>query len=300
MIHARHGPILVVIFASSLWGLFWLPLRGFEEMGLAAGWATLSQLVTPALFLVPLALWRAVGGRATGLGQAGTGLLIGGAFALYAESLLLTEVARALILFYVTPVWSTLLELTVMKRRVTGPRALALVLGLGGLLVILGGKTGLPLPRNPGDVMALLSGMLWAVGSMRIRQSPDRGTFEHLFSFFVYGSLVALGLALLPIEALGSPPAWSELAALAPWLVLAAVGYLIPLMCGILWGAAHMDPGRLGILLQLEAIVGIASAAVLTDEPFGLIESLGTLLVIGAGVAEVAGGRRPRVEGEKS
>jgi drug/metabolite transporter (DMT)-like permease len=193
VIHARHGPILVVIFAASLWGLFWLPLRGFEEMGLAAGWATLSQLSTPALFLVPLALWRATGGRATGLGQPVTGLLIGGAFALYAESLLLTEVARALILFYVTPVWSTFLELTVMKRRVTGPRALALVLGLGGLFVILGGKTGIPLPRNLGDVMALLSGMLWAVGSMRIRQSPDRGTFEHLFSFFVYGSLVALG-----------------------------------------------------------------------------------------------------------
>jgi hypothetical protein len=90
VIHARHGPILVVIFAASLWGLFWLPLRGFEEMGLAAGWATLSQLSTPALFLVPLALWRATGGRATGLGQPVTGLLIGGAFALYAESLLLT------------------------------------------------------------------------------------------------------------------------------------------------------------------------------------------------------------------
>ena len=300
MIHARHGPILVVIFAASLWGLFWLPLRGFEEMGLAAGWATLSQLSTPALFLVPLALWRATGGRATGLGQPVTGLLIGGAFALYAESLLLTEVARALILFYVTPVWSTLLELTVMKRRVTGPRALALVLGLGGLLVILGGKTGIPLPRNPGDVMALLSGMLWAVGSMRIRQSPDRGTFEHLFSFFVYGSLVALGLALLPVEAFGSPPSFSELAALAPWLVLAAVGFLIPVMWGILWGAQHMDPGRLGILLQLEAIVGIASAALLTDEPFGLVEVLGSALVISAGIADVLGERRAGQTGQDS
>ncbi|MDX1576292.1 MAG: EamA family transporter, partial [Kiloniellales bacterium] len=248
MIHARHGPVLVVIVAASLWGLFWLPLRGLEEMGLAAGWATLSQLLTPALLLVPLALWRAVGGRATGLGQPATGLLIGGAFAFYAESLLLTEVARALILFYVTPVWSTLLERAFMGRRFTGPRVFALVLGLAGLLVILGGKTGLPLPRNLGDVLALLSGMLWAVGSMRIRQSPDRGTFEHLFSFFVYGGLVALGLALLPVEAFGSPPSWSELVALAPWLVLAAVGFLIPVMWGILWGAQHMDPGRLGIL----------------------------------------------------
>jgi len=295
VIHARYRPVLVVIIAASLWGLFWLPLRGFEQMGLDAGWATLAQFVTPALFLAPLAVWRAVGGRATGIGQAATGLLIGGAFALYAESLLLTEVARALILFYVTPVWGTLLELTFMGHRFTRPRAVALVLGLAGLFVILGGKTGIPLPQNLGDVMALLSGMLWAVGSMRIRQSADSGTFEHLFSFFVYGGIFALALALLPVEALGSPPAWSELAALAPWLVLAALGFLIPVMWGILWGARHMDPGRLGILLQLEAIIGIASAAILTDEPFGLVESLGTVLVIGAGVADILGDRHPRV-----
>ena len=298
MIHAQYRPILVVILAASMWGLFWMPLRAFEEMGLAAGWATLAQFVTPALFLAPIALWRALGGRATGMRHATTGLLIGGAFALYAESLLLTEVARSLILFYITPVWSTLLELTVMGRRFTRARAVALAMGLAGLVVILGGKTGIPLPQNLGDVMALLSGMLWAVGSLRVRQAGETALFEHLFSFFFYGGLFALAMALLPVEAFGSPPAWPELATAAPWLVLTAVGFLIPVMCGLLWGAGHMDPGRLGILLQLEAIVGIFSAALLTDEPFGLVESLGTLLVIGAGVADVVGDRRPRVEAE--
>jgi len=293
---AHYRPIIVVIVAASMWGLFWLPLRAFEEMGLAAGWATFAQFVAPALFLAPLALWRALSGRATGLRQVAIGLLIGGAFALYAESLLLTEVARALILFYVTPVWSTLLELTFMGRRFTKARAVALAMGLAGLVVILGGRTGVPLPQNPGDVMALLSGVLWAIGSMRVRQSGEAALFEHLFSFFFYGGLFALGLALLPIEAMGSPPAWSELAKFAPWLALTAVAFLLPVMCGLLWGASHMDPGRLGILLQLEAIVGILSAALLTDEPFGLVESLGTLLVIGAGVADVLGDRRPRVE----
>ena len=66
MIYARHRPILVVILSASLWGLFWMPIRAFEDMGLSAGWATLAQFVTPALILAPLALWRAAGGRATG------------------------------------------------------------------------------------------------------------------------------------------------------------------------------------------------------------------------------------------
>lgn len=297
MIAPRHRPLVVVIAAASLWGLFWLPLRAFEQMGLAAGWATLAQFVAPAVFLAPLAVWRAVAGRATGLSQAATGLMVGGAFALYAESLLLTEVARSLILFYVTPVWGTLLELSFMGRRFTRPRALALAMGLAGLFVILGGKTGVPVPRNLGDAMALLSGMLWAAGTMRVRRSPATGLFEHLFSFFVYGGVFAFGLALLPVSAAGPPPAWPELAALLPWLALTAVAFLIPIMCGLLWGSQRMDPGRLGILLQLEAIVGILSAAVLTDEPFGLVEILGALLVIGAGVADVLGDRRVLADG---
>ena len=52
-----------------------------------------------------------------------------------------------------------------------------------------------------------------------------------------------------------------------------------------------MDPGRLGILLQMEAVVGIGSAALLTDEPFGVVEVLGTVLVVAAGVADIVGNR---------
>ena len=96
------------------------------------------------------------------------------------------------------------------------------------------------------------------------------------------------------METNGNPPSAAELERLLPWLVLAAVGFLIPVMWGMLWGSKHIDAGRLGILLQMEAVIGIGSAALLTDEPFGLVEALGTVLVIGAGVVDVLGGKRPR------
>lgn len=287
-------PVIIVVAAATAWGLFWLPLRAFEDSGLAAGWATLAVFATPALLLLPVALWRASGGQPTGTSQAITGLLVGGAVALYAESVLLTEVARALILFYVTPVWSTLLEIMVLKRSLTRARALALVLGLAGLVTILGGPTGVPLPQNLGDAMALLSGMVWACGSFRVRISPGVSVFENLFSFFLYGSLVALFVALLPLDVTGDPPARDVLIPLLPWLILASAGFMIPVMLGLLWGSKHMDPGRLGILLQMEAVVGIGSAALLTDEPFGMVEAVGTVLVVGAGVVDVLGGRQSR------
>jgi len=99
------APSFMVVAAASLWGLFWLPLRAFESAGLEAGWATLAQFVVPAVLLTPLALCRVSRGRATGLGEIWTGLLVGSAFVLYFESLLLTEVVRALLLFYITPIW---------------------------------------------------------------------------------------------------------------------------------------------------------------------------------------------------
>ena len=147
--------------------LFWIPLRAFEAAGLAAGWATLGQFVFPLLVLLPFAVQRVVIGRPTGAGDVLTGLFVGGSFALYFDSLLLTDVARALILFYITPAWSTLLEIVFMRRSLTKARLLALVLGFSGLLVILGGRSGVPVPQNLGDTMALISGMIFALGTLR-------------------------------------------------------------------------------------------------------------------------------------
>jgi len=290
-VQARRLPIIAVVVAASAWGLFWLPLRAFEENGLAAGWATLGIFATPVLVLLPVATWRLARGLPTGTREAITGLLAGGGVALYAESVLLTDVARALILFYVTPVWSTILEILLMGRRLTKARALALVLGLAGLVTILGGRTGIPMPQNLGDSIALLSGMVWAGGTMRVRTAPEVGIFENVLSFFCYGAVVALVFAFLPIDDLGAAPAWAEFAPVIPWLLVAAIGFMIPVMWGLLWGSKHIDPGRLGILLQIEAVVGIGSAAMLTDEPFGLVEALGTILVVGAGLVDVFGER---------
>lgn len=280
-------PTVVVVAAAALWGLFWLPLRAFEDAGLSAGSATAALFVIPALLMLPVAVLRALHGKPTGARQVFTGATVGLAFALYYESLLLTDVVRALVLFYVTPAWGTALEVVYLRRRLTTARLLALVLGFAGLLTILGAGGSLPLPRNAGDVMALLSGMVFAAGSLRIRQLPDTPVVEQSFAFFLYGSVCALLLSLLPAETVGQAPAWEQLRALLPWLVLMSAALLMPTTCALLWGARYLDPGRMGILLQMEAIVGIASAALLAGEPFGLAEACGSLLVIGASATEV-------------
>jgi drug/metabolite transporter (DMT)-like permease len=272
--------------------LFWIPLRAIERYGLDPAWATLTQFLAPLAILVPFALSRSLRRQPTGIAQYRTGLLIGAAVALYLESLLLTDVARALILFYAMPAWGTILEVGLMGRPLTRWRGIALLLSLSGMLILLGVGGPHSLSMNLGDVMALLSGMLFAFGAMRVRQAPETSVFEQIFAFFLYGSLAALALALLPLAALGQPPSLEQLVTLAPWLVLIAVAFLIPVMWGVYWGSRHVDPGRLGILLQIEAVVGIASAALLAGEPFGAREAIGAVLVVSASLVEVIASTR--------
>ncbi|MEZ4658151.1 MAG: DMT family transporter [Caldilineaceae bacterium] len=280
---------MIVAAASAVWGLLWIPLRAFDQAGLDPGWVIVSQFAAPLICLLPLAIVRWRRHNPVGIGQFYTGLLVGGGVVLYCESLLLTSVVRALILFYVMPAWGTLIEVGLMGRSFSRWRGFALILSLGGLFAILGASSPAAFGLNAGDFMALLAGIVFTFGAMRVRQMPQISVFEQVFAFFCCGSLVAWGLSTLPLAALGHPPAVDLLITLAPWILLMAVGILIPAMWGIYWGSRFVDPGRLGIVLQLEAVVGIGSAALLSGEPFGVREALGTVLVISAGLMEVFG-----------
>jgi drug/metabolite transporter (DMT)-like permease len=280
-------PEIIVALAAAVWGLFWIPLRAFETHGLAPAWTTLIQFVAPLIMMTPFAIRRVLHRKPTGIEQYGTGLLIGSAFTLYCGSLLLTDVVRALVLFYMMPAWGTLIEIGLLGRRFTTGRVIALSLSLSGLLAILGVIDSLSVQINMGDLMALLSGILFTAGATRVRQAQEVSVFEQVFAFFFFGTIAAISFSMLPLTALGQPPSLMQLIELAPWIVMMALVFLIPVMWWLYWGSRHVDPGRLGFLLQLEAVVGIISAALLAGEPFGWRETTGAVLVIGAGLVEM-------------
>jgi drug/metabolite transporter (DMT)-like permease len=194
----RPFPELIVALASAAWGLFWIPLRAIESQGLAPAWATLSQFLVPLACLTPLAVLRHMRGQPSGVREYRTGLLVGSAVALYLESLLLTDVARALILFYAMPAWGTILEVGLMKRPLTRWRLLSLVLSLSGLLAILGADESFSFSMNFGDVLALASGILFAFGyDFFSRSTPLEviGDRQVVGAFAPFGSQLLIMLA---------------------------------------------------------------------------------------------------------
>ena len=287
----------LIALAAGAWGVYWIPQRALAEAGLTGGWATIGQYLVPLALMAPFALARRLRGRESGLAMPLIGFLIGGGIVFYANSFLLTDVVRALLMFYLVPVWGTLLELLVLRRRVAPVRALTLGLALGGVWLVFGADGSWPLPRNSGDWLGLAGGLMVAMGAARMNVVRPEGVFAPLFAFFFYGSFVAFAMALGLGGQLGPAPAAAAITGLLPWLVLMAVVFLIPTNGVLMWGASRVSPGLFGILILSEIVLGMVSAALWAGEPFGWREVLGGAMILVAGASEaLASMRRPGTE----
>ncbi len=285
--NARPFASVAVVAIGALWGLYWLPLRRLGELAPVGPWLTVAVLVVACIVLAPAAWlgrqrlrtanWRALASTALG----------GAAFALYSDGLLYGHVAVVILLFYLTPIWSTLIARFWLRRAVTWWRYAAIALGLVGIaLVLSGGEGDLPLPYRLGDWLGLLSGMLWAVASTGIHNHSSGRPAETNFCFCLGGAACALLLVL--VIGVDAPPA-IERDAIGPalaWVLLIGVGWWALSLTLFMWATQALEPPRVGILLMSEVIVGALSAALLAAEPFGPQMAVGTVLVVAAGLLE--------------
>lgn len=278
-------PAIAVALCGAMWGVFWVPLHWFASEGVGGAWVSLIFNAMAVLSALPWLMRRSAW---AGFGdQIINGLLLGTAFSLYTVSLVLTDVIHAILLFYLTPVWSTLAGWFFLKERLNASRLLAMALGFAGLAAVLGVKDGIPLPRNAGDGVALLSGMLWAAGTLRSFHRPTLKVALPVFSFAAGGvlsSAAILAVAALSGWALAEP---GHLAAMLPWIMLLGLVIFVPPNFLVLWAAQRIDSARVGILLMTEVLFGSISAGLLSGQPFGLGEAIGTALIVSAGLIEV-------------
>ena len=287
---ARWAGLATVAVAGSalMWGLWWLPLRSLQDGGLGSFQVNLSIYLPLAVVALPY-LWRRWNGglKDHALPFLVAAVLMGLALLAWNLALLWGEVVRVSLLFYLTPIWASLLSVIFLNIRFGPLRAATVLCGLSGAIVVLSGHAeGLPLPRETADWLALGSGILFAGSLVTTRRWPAISGLPLTLSTFV---VVALGSSALVVsqEGLGT------LLSLSPWLLLAAalvgVLWILPAMWLILWGAGRLDAGRISIILLLEIPVAAVSATLIAQEPFGWREAAGCLLVLLAGALESRG-----------
>ena len=275
---------LACLYAGAVWGLFWIPLRALEDAGINGLWITVVYFLIPTICLIPIVLSRWQHVKQGGISLQLTTMLSGGALLLYSTSIVYTDVVRAMLLFYLTPIWATILARIFLGDLITPSRVIAMVMAILGMLTIFGLGARFPIPQNIGDWLGIGSGFLWAVAMVRIRMSESHSAIELTAGFFQWSLIFSAGAAFL--LAPSQIPKIEQVLPALPLLLIFMALLVLPGTYASLWGPKYLSPGVVGLLFMTEIIVGAISVALLAGEPFGIRELMGVLLIAGASMLE--------------
>jgi len=165
------APVAALLLGATMWGVIWYPMRLVEAQGLSGLW--LSLLIYLAALIASLPV---TGARFKEVIEA-PGILIPIALAAgwtniaFVLAILDGNIMRVLLLFYLTPLWATLLGWGVLGERISKRAGIVLVIALSGAIVMLWDPgQGLPWPRSHADWLAITSGMAFAVSNLYVRK----------------------------------------------------------------------------------------------------------------------------------
>ncbi len=269
-----------LLYAATLWGMVWYPLRLLEEAGLNGIWQSLISYGAALLVVLPFYRGRAGELRRRLPRLTLMALAIGWCNIAFVLAMLEGNVLRVLLFFYLSPLWTILLGRLFLGERLTAPVLLGLTAGLAGMLAMLWRpEQGFDWPRDRADWMALTSGMGFAVANVLVRYLQDVSlTGKTLVSW--------LGVLLVAAVVLASSgPAWPE-AAPSAWWGAAALGVIgfVTMSFAVQYGVTHLPVQQSSVILLFELVAGGFSAWWLADESPRVTEWVGGLLIAAAGV----------------
>lgn len=275
---SRTAAILLMLVAAILWGLWWAPIRFLEGMGLRGVWAGVGMNLGALPLLALLAAMAPARARLGGRALLGA-VLIGLGVTLYASSLALTDVLRAILLFYLAPAWGIAIECLFLGRRWSWQSLLALTLSFAGIITIFRADFSLA-AWGIGDLFALFSGAAWAIGTALIFTAPQPSgrvlAFTACSAALITGILIALASGASPeIDA-----NVASLARIGAYVLAIGILFHAPIMLITTWGALKLPPATLSFTFTAEIIAGVASSAIFLAEPFGAPELVGAVLVM--------------------
>jgi len=312
--HAISNRAIGLVCASAvLWGLYWMPVRALHDFGINGIWTALLLAVAGFIASLPFLLIGSV--KKIGWPHILGALGIGSAFALYGIALSFTEIIRVVLLFYLAPAWSTIIECVFFGRRFTIRSFIGLLLSFAGIVFIFRGELPLDGLGALGDWLALLAGLGWSIGSALMFSSTKISvttmTTASFIGAFIVSSICLIFFSEVDLTSINiSEVSLNHFSAQSSdllsnsqksvvigmqaisWhtllLVFLLLGffYLVPVTAVTLWGATQIPPALMSFLLTLEIIAAVASSAMLLGERFGLIEVLGTTLIIAGALVE--------------
>lgn len=273
-------PVLSLLFSAVFWGGVWYPLRLLEQAGLSGSW---QMLVSYGAAIVALLLIRRP--VLTGTAEHGIKLVIlalaaGWTNVGFVLAMLEGTVARALMLFYLSPLWTVVLGHFLLGERLAKVTMITLPLGLAGtLLMIWEPEAGDLWSLSRADGIAISAGFAFAVTNVYTRDLQALGIRQKTLISWGGVILVSSGSLLL----LAEPMPTATVTAWAGSAALGVFGFLIATLA-VIYGVSHMPVQKSAVILLLEILVGALSAWLLAGEMLTTREWLGGLLILLAGL----------------
>jgi drug/metabolite transporter (DMT)-like permease len=131
------------------------------------------------------------------------------------------------------------------------------------------------------DVLAVMSGMALAITNILFRSVQDVPVMSKI-AFMFMGSSVLILLSLIFFTA----PAVQVSSATIVLAMLYGAVWLMLITLGTQWSVTQMEAGRSAIILVMELVAAVVSAALLTNNDLHWHEMAGSLLVVTAAMVE--------------
>lgn len=277
---------LALTVSAAFWGLYWLPLRTIEATGMAGSWSVVFFNACPLLVLIPLLVFKVRSLRTVFWPTTLAGLMIGMAFTLYATGLVETTIVRATLLYYLTPVWSTIIGVVWLAERLTKARIIAIFVAFIGMFLLLADVESQQYALNFGDVCSFLSGIFWAIGVATLNRWSNIPIIP--VAAFIFISTTIISAIFAWYFHLDPLPDLLQIKTAFPTAAFWSICIMLPCFCIIFRVSQQLFPGRVGILGMSEVVVAILSAAILVpEETMAMIQWVGAAAILLAGLIEV-------------
>ena len=273
--------LLLLFFSASLWGLTWWPVKTFAAAGLSGPWLTLLSYGPVGLAGLYF-LWRerVAWQRLLWLFLL-LGLVGGWANTAFINALLLGDVVRVMLLFYLSPVWSVLGGRLFLGEKVGSRRLLAVLLALAGLWFVIGGAEAFNAPLSTADLLALSAGLAFAGNNLISRATQSVPMVSKTLVVFLGCGVVSaatVGWQNLPAPAISASLGLALLAYGFVWMLLATATWQ--------YGVTHLESGRAGVILITELVVAVLTVTWFGGEQMLPRIWLGGLLIAAASLIE--------------
>ncbi len=261
-LNAATLPALALTLNALVWGTSWWPFRHLQQHGLHPLWATVCVYAL-AVLVIGTVRPRAFG-QVMRTPSLWVLLLASGATnAAFNWALVIGDVVRVILLFYLMPLWAALLARLLLNEALSGLALLRVLLALAGAVIVLRPEaasawSAVSLPRSLPDWLGVIGGFAFALNNVMLKRESHRPEEGRAMAMFAGGVIVA-GVLAWVLGLQGQVP-WPP--ASTAWLPM-ALGLSVLFLCSnaaLQYGASRLTANTTAVIMLSEVLFASGSA----------------------------------------